>query len=536
MNSNSVSRHSGIPASLSHKIESLITFFNAPLPSYKFSLKDSSEINDLLQISLQDFQLKAQKLSHITLTFQQLLETYISSLNNLETFKVDAEYKIEELELKIEIYQKAERSHLQRFESLNSYIEDIEKNYDIVISERNLLRQDLALSKHNTKLIQVRLEEELKEERFKYLTYKADNSKKCESLKSDVVSRDKVVIEMQEKLECFDKKLRLQKEAYERLKNEFEKVKNDYLQLKNKLSGIKLKKENYKELYKELVSYNGSISKRNVGVQTFDEQDDQWEEEVNDLMELEEEQSLASSMNTFNVEITDEFSVGDALSMNKKENTIFVITQKADKILKLTEVSNISIPSRPRNSLSISKLESSEILNASSIKSKSANNFKVFKKLLSKQNLQSMKIKSIKSSGLLESPSILSKLMNSASRSPKKSRLSIESWYDCIQVNKKCMLPEIIKSDNYYEDTNHDFDKIELDSDRHPEENNCPDDPIKDYFINLCKSLKLSCSYSKSMTKIPTQKLFNYLVSMHIPLCSWPEKIQLYLCQRHNLF
>lgn len=535
MNTNLVSRHSGIPASLSHKIESLITFFNAPLPSYKFSLKDSSEINDLLQISLQEFQLKAQKLSHIALTFQQLLETYISSLNNLESFKLNAEYKIEELELKIEMYQKAEQNHLQRFESLNSYIEDIEKNYDIVISERNLLRQDLALSKHNSKLIQARLEEELKEERSRHLIYKTDNNKKCESLKSELVTRDKLITEMQEKLECFDRKLRFQKEGYERIKNEFEKGKNDYLQIKNKLSGIKLKKENYKELYKELVSYNGSISKRNVGVQTFDEQDDQWEEEVNDLMELEEEQSLASSMNTFNVEITDEFSLGDALSMNKKENTIFVISQKADKTLKVVEVSSISIPSRPRNSLSISKPESTEISKSPHLNSKSARNLRIVKRLLSEESLQNMRIKSMKSSVLLESHSIFSKAINS-SQSAKKVRLSIETWNDFIQVNKSHMFQGIIKSENYNLDTNPDSEKLDSENDRQPEEINYADDPIKNYFINLCQSLKLSCSYSKNMTKVPTQKLFNYLVSMHIPLCSWPETIQLYLCQRLNLF
>jgi len=58
-----------------------------------------------------------------------------------------------------------------------------------------------------------------------------------------------------------------------------------------------------------------------------------------------------------------------------------------------------------------------------------------------------------------------------------------------------------------------------------------PDDPIKDYFINLCHSIKSNCG-SEKILQVPTQTLYKNLINLKIPLCNWPEHIKLYLYKR----
>jgi hypothetical protein len=320
--------------------------------------------------------------------------------------------------------------------------------------------------------------------------------------------KEKTLKDHEEKIEIFQKKAKIQKDMHESLREECNKLKNDLFEMKNKLSENKLKKDNYKELYKELISFNSNKNTRNIAVQTSEEACESWTcEENNDLLELEEEQSLALSLNTFNIELADESS--DMLQVSRKENTIYLIACKSEEKLK-TETFSMFFPSKPKI-LKISKQESFKI--------NPVNNWTLASQTSKVQSCFSpnpLKNRSFKTAVFGNDSSRLEIIENFSSSNRRKffTRFKMETWTSSIQVSKKI-------TGNIDDD-----EKDLLKNDVETASGFCFSDTLKNNVMQFCPSLKSCCP-------IP-YKPFNNAPNFS-PLNGWSETLNIFIQDRLNL-
>lgn len=498
----SYSKRSDIPVSTTNKIEAYTKYFQLPLPFFKFSHKSPSKVYTLVQESLIQHNEKAKKLSEITKNLLLLCENYNRNLKALEVFKEAAAGKIELFEAEIEEKQEELEIFSQKLLNMNNYTEDIEKSYRLLLSERDILKQDLTLNKQNAKLIENRLQEELDEEKIKNSIKLEEYKRRLEEMKFELLNKNKYIQDLVMEKETLENQLDGEISRNQRIEEELKEKREAIFVLKNKLSEKRLKKK--KKLGKETLSFAEDNKNKFNGVPNCEGIDIIGQRVANDLMELEQEQLLDSESNVVNLEIIDDFQASEVFAKGyERRSTIFLLPNNNDARLGIENCGNAEIlPFKVKKNLGVYAGNTVSCIPAKKlIKRKLRTAYRSFPANRLNYSYQR---------GIIEMHHSLSKQMN-------KRKLNMETWTDSvntIKLSQSNILETNItteSSDTYTEPT--------------------PKDPIKDYFIKLCHSIKSNCC-SEKILQVPTQSLYNNLIQLKIPLCNWPENIKLYLYKR----
>lgn len=506
-------RHSklDIKERLAQKLEFFEKFFNGNAPGFYFSDKEPAEIRELCIKSIEEFQIKGKKLLKVSLTLQQLCETYHKNMKILETYKESAEYQIERLEVSIEKKDGFCKDRTKAIENLNIYIEDVEKHLLEVSTQRDKAKKELQTTKESIKALETKLCQVLSESKKKSIKTKEKHFKQIEAYKSELSVKDKILQDFKVNLESSERLYNKEKENNEKFKTNCERMRSQIFELKNKLSEEKLKKSNYKDLYKHLIQIR-SNKFRNFSMQTmseldFDEESDP-DEDKNDLITLEEEQAMAHS-----VSCSIEIKEGCDGFLENTENMIYLIHPKGLEKRRMEKCEEIFIVPAEKT-LEICRNDGIFIVN----KRKSKENPPVLytvSEFQVKNKVENGKlcIKTKVTQGGKEWIEIKRpKIVLSAPTSPTVQVVKVNCW-DEGKIKSKTETPVVEVS------------QIEL------EEGLIPDDvgvrKVKNegYIKSFCQSFRTSCGYGEI---IKPKSLYSNLIKLKNPISAIPGAIHGY--------
>lgn len=500
---------------LAQKLQVFDKFFTENTPGQYFYDKEPSEIREIYFKAVEEYQLKGKKLLKVSLIFQQLCETYYKNLNILETYKESAEYQIERLECSLDKNEAKNKEKTKVIEDLNIYIEDVEKQLLEVSQQRDKAKKELQTIKESIKSLETKLGLSLSEEKKKNLKRKEKYLKITEGFKGEILSKDKLLNELKDKLERSERLYLKEKESNEKLRINSEKMRNQIFELKNKLSEEKLKKSNYKDLYKDLIQIRAN-KYRNYSVQTMSdldlEMDSDAEENKNDLIGLEEEQAKAHKM-TCSIEIKEGC---DGFSQNS-ENMIYFFHSKDVEKRRIERCEEIFIVKKEKN-LEICRNEGFLIFSRKNSKNTSSVLYTVSEfQVKNKVNHGKLCIKTKGIKGGNEWIEI--KRPNnvfSAPGSPTVQVVKVNSWDDS-EIKRRIETPVVEVS------------QIEQDESSISDETVPKIQEKKGYIANFCQSFRSSCSYGGILKP---KSLFSNLIKFKQPISSIPQTIQGYILKK----
>ncbi|OMJ73546.1 hypothetical protein SteCoe_27739 [Stentor coeruleus] len=521
------------------KIELLSKYFQKPLPNFANSNKDPQELIEIFYTFLHEQRKKARKAIQLALKLKALSESYLEEIKSYRFMQETAEYRLEQYNTQIEDYEKDQAKKAQKIEEQHKDIEDLEKNIHDLSQERENLKKEIQNLKKNIKQQESTNEQMNALEKKKFLKEKEDNIKKFELLRSELIHKEKSIDQKTQLIEKLEFLLNQEKSLTEKFRNDINRYKSEIMELKNQLDEAKLKKSNYKDLFKELQDQNASRSNlKNNSTQTStqypsDTEDDKSEEkssvhenhsELNDLINLEEEQSLAFNEIINSVSVNENFSLNESNnSLNNRDSMIYIMS--------------------PRAQVPINE-EKFEIQNCDKIliepikkQTETHSAKKIVPKIIrikGKDGRVLMRVKSPTYEFPIQKNNM--KMCFSTSVTPKSQMLSMETWTDSITT---------VLSKNDTEATSIDIEKparenYEDDVCRVDEqsENKTGDkvkiytDPVKEYFVKVCQEVKASCKYTDKISRIPMSMLFENLVRLQVPYCKWPDTVEEYIIKR----
>ena len=506
-------RHSklDIKERLAQKLEFFEKFFNGNAPGQYFPDKEPAEIRESCIKTIEEYQIKGKKLLKVSLTLQQLCESYHKNMKMLETYKESTEYQIERLEVSIEKKDSLSKERIKTIEDLNIYIEDVEKHLLEVSTQRDKAKKELNTTKESIKSLETKLYQVLSENKKKNIKTKEKHFKQIEAYKSELSARDKSLQDFKANLELSERLYNKEKEMNEKLKTNCERMRGQIFELKNKLSEEKLKKSNYKDLYKDLIQIR-SNKFRNFSMQTmseldFDEEFDP-DEDKNDLISLEEEQAKEHSVSC-SIEIKEGC---DGFSENT-ENMIYLIHPKGLEKRRMEKCEEVFVVPTEKT-LEICRNEGILIVN----KRKSKENRPVLytvSELQVKNKVENGKlcIKTKVAQGGREWIEIKRpKNFLSAPASPTVQVVKVNCW-DEGKIKRKTETPVVEVS------------QIEVDESQNPEDLGVRKVENEGYIKSFCQSFKTSCGYGGI---IKPKSLYSNLIKLKNPISAIPGAIQGY--------
>lgn len=508
-------------------IESLSKYFQAPLPNFMKMNKDPQELKEIFYSFLQEHRKKAKKAIKLARKLQTLSENYYETTKNLETMNESAEFRIEQCDIQIEEYEETLSKRELKIEELINDIEDLEKKLDDAIQEREKLKIDVQTLKKNIKQIESDNEQKLSYERKKHLKDKNEDARNLEILRMEITHKEKAIEETLGKNEKLESLLKQEKLLSEKFRADISLHKSSIFELKNKLEETKIKKSNYKDLYKEMVDITTNRSRfKNNSTQTSTQESEESKtndrlsinenlNEENDLLCLEEEQSLATIGIINSIEVNNNFLLSESVySKENKENIIYIIPSK------------LEIPDK-------CQVQRCESIIITPIKQQDKNyentNFPFNFVKCARVHKGRYVIKPF-------NPKEKPKFCFSTPATPHAKFLSIETWSDSIQTMPSRIESEATTAEPDPLPLKNDKESIEVDEEvkdfTKSSETKLYKDPIKGYFVKVCQTVKASCAYTDKIVKVPTNALYNNLVKLKTPCYRWPEAVQEYLAKR----
>jgi hypothetical protein len=501
MNKSNNSKTLDLREQLGYKVLKYSRFFDGSSILALFSEKELSDVKGSSKI-VEILGKKGTKLIEIAKTLQDLADNYFKQMKKLEEFKEIAQYQIEKLEIALEGSENKLEHTGKTIEDLNAYIEDVEKHLLEVSAQRDEYKKELQTTKKATKILEVELQSFLQQEKVKTQKKTEEDLKKTESYKSELANKEKTIEKLEEKLRFLQKLLEKEKSFCTKTFENSERLKSDIFELKNKLSEEKLKKTNYKDLYKDLIQ-SRAVKVRNYSVQTnsdFDldsisHPDSIQSEEENDLYSLEEEQSRAHSV-TCSLELKE--------SYNNLKSQFFLLSQPSSR-LTLEKTCSFEInPNKKLKSLQTHSLGGFTLLprkeqqanlytiSARQVKEKVSNGKVRIKKKFLECGAEMIQVKH--SAHIYSAPS-----------SPTTQVVQLKQWDETF-LNQRLQAPVVEVS------------QVEPEEEEEKSVNK-----RKGYFASFCQGVRVTCEYG---SKIRPRELFSSIGRLKQPITALPGTIQ----------
>lgn len=490
-------------------------FFQAPLPLYLLSPTSTDEGKEELVKALQEQNQMGKKLLKLTNNFHGLCENFYKSIQTLEEFKQGAGGKIENLQKTIDDFKVNEKRKNEENRDLNEHINHLEMR----VQESESIVEKLSTGVEKYK-IQVKNIEVAHEVQFKAQTDLHKKEKDAlqviiESQKKALNHSETIITALEVNFESATKALQQEKESNNKYRNDISLLKSENHELKLSMDSIKLKKSTYKQLL------NSNNKKDAFQTSDHSKNSEKLSSESNDLLALEEEQSLAYNLNHFSLEVNDENSINNfsVYSEAKNESLIILFPPRPEEKLKISFSNSFSIlPEKKPKNFSLSKTKNYKILPSFTSNSLNCPKSPVFVAVRSsafkKYN------KKILFSKVLSQVN-LNRKKTSLPNSPKNLSMKTETWSDSVCVNQAETPYLNVQKINENETSRRVVESV-------------PEDPIKDYFIKLCHKIKCNSFDPSKMSQIPTFPLYDYFMKHKVPLYKWPESISVYLSKRIN--
>ena len=464
---------------------------------------ESSEVKEQYVKIIEKSQRKGKKLLEISKTLMDLSENYFKSLKKLEEYKENAEYRMEILEIALENSENQARTMGKKIEDLNAYIEDVERHLLEVSSQRDGFKKDFKVIKEAHKKMKLEMNDLLDQEKNKFVKRIEEDSRKLENLKAEAGIKDRNIETLEDQIRNLQRGLEKEKDFLQKSRNLCERLKSDVFELKNKLSEEKLKKSNYKDLYKDLIQVR-AVKCRNYSVQTVDEMDIDLahshledEEQENDLYSLEEEQSKAHSFSC-SLEFKENF--------NGIKNQFCLISYPSER-LNYQNCDSVHIKSQrqPKASLNLQFLGGFSLVNRQSL-IKTANLYTLSKRQI-KDKAKNGKLAIKKKKVDLELEFISVKHPSnvySAPTSPTTQVVQIRKWDEAGDSRVETPVVEVSQ-----------IEPEEVDLDWKQEKK-------KGYLASFCQGVRVTCEYG---SKIKPRELFSSIGKLKRPISAWPSSL-----------
>lgn len=501
MNKSNNSKSLDLKAHLASQLVKFSKVFDIS-PNASWSIESSECKEQYLKI-IEKSQRKGKKLLEISKTLMDLSENYFKSLKKLEEYKENAEYRMEILEIALENSENQARAMGKKIEDLNAYIEDVEKHLLDVSSQRDGFKKDFKDIKEVHKKMKMEMNDLLDQEKNKFVKRIDEDSRKLENLKADIGIKDRNIETLENKNRNLLKELEKEKDFLQKSRNLCERLKSDVFELKNKLSEEKLKKSNYKDLYKDLIQAR-AVKCRNYSVQTVDEMDIdsvhsqlEDEEQENDLYSLEEEQSKAHSVSC-SLEFKENF--------NGIKNQFCLISYPSERLAyQVCDSLHIKSQNPYKPNLNLQSLGGISLINRQPL-SKTANLYTLSKRQI-KDKAKNGKLTIKKKKVDLELEFISVKHPSnvySAPTSPTTQVVQIRKWDEAADCRVETPVVEVSQIEAEESD---------------PE---CSQDKKKGYLASFCQGVRVTCEYG---SKIKPRELFSSIGKLKRPISAWPSSL-----------
>ena len=256
--------------------EVLSCYFKTPLPNFFNMNKDPIELKDMILKTLETEHEKANNLLKVTIGIQNLCQNYFKSAKELELYKELNEFKVEQQGHLIEEYAKEINHKAKRIDELTSDIDELEKALHTYIQEKDQRKMEIQTLKRTLKQKELDFEELLQIEHKKYQKKADEDSKKSEMLQNGLMHNYITIEKLNGKLQILEKELRKEKGVNDKSRACISSLKSEMFEIKTKLREAKIKKSNYKALYKETIETSRGIPKcRHISTQTVSEDNDE---------------------------------------------------------------------------------------------------------------------------------------------------------------------------------------------------------------------------------------------------------------------
>lgn len=521
------------------QIDLLLKYFQKPLPNFANFDKDPQELIEIFYTFLHEQRKKAKKAIQLALKLKALSGSYLNEIKNYELMQETAEYRLEQYNTQIEEYEKDQIKKDHKIEEQHKDIEDLEKNLHDLSQEKENLKKEIQYLKKSIKQQESANEQISTLEKKKFLKEKEDSIKKLDLLRTEIIHKEKSLDQKTQTIEKLEFLLNQEKSLTDKFRNDISRYKSDILELKNQLDEAKLKKSNYKDLFKELQDQNASrLNLKNNSTQTSAQDslnldDDNSQEkssthenhsEINDLMDLEEEQSLAFNDIINPVSVNENFSLNESSnSLHNRDSMIYIMSPRAQVpiIEEKFELQNC-------DKILIEPVKKQEKAHAA------MKIVPTIVRIKGKDGRVLMRVKSPKSEFPMQTNCM--KFCFPTSVTPKSQMLSMETWTDSItsapsKIDTEATSVDIEKP--YIEGYDNDvYRKDNQDEDKPRGKVRIYTDPVKEYFVKVCQEVKASCKYTDKISRIPMSAMFENLVRMKVPYCNWPDEIDEYIAKR----